>query len=359
MEHARRRSPPRRIPSQSRAPAPRSASLRPAPDALLSYNGTTWAPTTAPADDHGGRGDVHVVTSCTAVDHHRHASSCSTARPGPPTSLVRADPSARYPGPSRARPRILRSRASPELSRPGTGPAGPVKSVETRDFNSVSCASATSCVAVDTRGRRDNLERIDVGLAPHRGPLRLRTSRIGVLPVHHCPARRSTRAGTRSAFNGSTWSAPVLALRIGGRLVGVSCPDNLFCAAVDNQGGILTWNGATWSHADHRRPEAPLLVDLVHVLDLLHRVRRGRERVQVQRLDVVGTDCGPRSTPVGVPVLRLLDVLRRGPATGKHADGVRRHELEGRCRAGSPVTRSIGRVVRLALVVHGDGPVRI
>ncbi|MHB8263527.1 MAG: hypothetical protein ACYDGY_07255, partial [Acidimicrobiales bacterium] len=52
--------------------------------------------------------------------------------------------------------------------------------------------------------------------------------------------------GNAITWNGATWSSPQ-SVNEGYQLTSVSCTSASFCVAVDNGGNAITWNGATWS----------------------------------------------------------------------------------------------------------------
>ncbi len=52
--------------------------------------------------------------------------------------------------------------------------------------------------------------------------------------------------GNALTYNGASWAAPVQ-IDPGVVLTGVSCPSKLFCVAVDKAGNALTYNGTSWS----------------------------------------------------------------------------------------------------------------
>ena len=52
--------------------------------------------------------------------------------------------------------------------------------------------------------------------------------------------------GNAFTYNGSTWSSPK-SIDAGNTLESVSCPTASFCAAVDYSGNAFTYNGSTWS----------------------------------------------------------------------------------------------------------------
>ena len=121
--------------------------------------------------------------------------------------------------------------------------------VSDADLESVSCASVSFCVAVDTRGNAftysgsswSAAEDIDgqVGLDSVSCPL-----------ASFCVAVDG--AGSVLTYNGSSWSAPTY-IEEGTPLVSVSCPSASFCVAVDGIGNALTYDGGSWS--------APVVLD--------------------------------------------------------------------------------------------------
>jgi hypothetical protein len=52
--------------------------------------------------------------------------------------------------------------------------------------------------------------------------------------------------GQAITYNGSTWSSPAV-IDSGNQLNAVSCPSTTFCAAVDSAGNILGYNGTVWT----------------------------------------------------------------------------------------------------------------
>jgi hypothetical protein len=54
------------------------------------------------------------------------------------------------------------------------------------------------------------------------------------------------RDGNVLTYNGSSWSSPV-DIDAGNYLSSISCPTASFCAAVDESGNVLTYNGSSWS----------------------------------------------------------------------------------------------------------------
>ncbi|SDJ04586.1 D-mannose binding lectin [Frankineae bacterium MT45] len=85
------------------------------------------------------------------------------------------------------------------------------------NFNDLSCASASVCVGVDTKGSAET-----------------------------------------TTDNGETWSAPIPVDSNDGGLSAVSCGSTTFCVAVDFYGNAFTYNGTSWSSAQNIDAENPL-----------------------------------------------------------------------------------------------------
>ena len=195
------------------------------------------------------------------------------------------------------------------------------------DFNSVSCASATSCVAVNYNGQAATWNGVTWSTLRSIDPIA-----FAPLVSVSCPISSSTctaldSSGHTVRFNGATWTTPVLALEIGGRLLSVSCPTSTFCAAVDSQGGFVTWNGASWSKPttiDQKRlfasvscasPTFCIAFDAVGI------------RFHVQRLDVVRTDLRARPAPIRIRIVPVYDLLCRCALVRQVRHGVQRLDL--------------------------------
>jgi hypothetical protein len=142
---------------------------------------------------------------------------------------------------------------------------GPFADPRAGVLDSVSCPSASFCVAVDGNGNALTATRhpgwpggssMDWSTPVTIDPI------AGLLTSVSCPSASFCVAvdGTGYAFtwNGTSWSRPVWSAASpadphGGALTSVSCPTALFCAAVDGDGQALTWNGHAWT--------APQLID--------------------------------------------------------------------------------------------------
>jgi hypothetical protein len=163
---------------------------------------------------------------------------------------------------------------SPAPPRPHTSsPAG-----QLGEPDSVSCPSASFCMAVDARDSAtfvfDGSRWSSAGTVPGT---QTGMASVSCASASFCVAL--DRKGKAFTFNGSTWSAPVTAapdgLTMGEGGISwpvVSCPASDFCAAVDGSGGnVVTFDGRTWtvpltidSKAAHSR-NGPVLIFLMSV----------------------------------------------------------------------------------------------
>jgi hypothetical protein len=111
-------------------------------------------------------------------------------------------------------------------------------------LNAISCAASDRCMAVDNHGKAITWNGInwskplliDKGTAPVGRPVALHFAGGATSTM----ALASTHIGARSFQPLSTEGAPP-------SLVAVTCPESNFCAAVDNEGNALTWDGTQWS----------------------------------------------------------------------------------------------------------------
>jgi hypothetical protein len=78
----------------------------------------------------------------------------------------------------------------------------------------------------------------------HHGTLRVR-SWSSCAATNFCIAVDT--GGGVLTFNGSTWTAPDIIDPTYQHLWSVSCPSRTFCAAVDTSSNIFTFNGTTWT----------------------------------------------------------------------------------------------------------------
>ena len=107
----------------------------------------------------------------------------------------------------------------------------------------VSCFSTSFCVAVDFLG----------DVMTYDGASWSSPDRVSVGPVFQsisCPSASSCVALTFAsvfAYNGISWSSADALEPPEGALSYVSCPSPSFCAAVDSDGYAITYNGTSWS----------------------------------------------------------------------------------------------------------------
>ena len=111
-------------------------------------------------------------------------------------------------------------------------------------LTSVSCASATLCVAVDSSGNA-----IAWNGTTWSSPVNIDSS--NTLTSVSCAASTTfcvavDSSGNAIAWNGTTWSSPVN-IDSSNNLASVSCASATFCVAVDYAGNAVTWNGSSWT----------------------------------------------------------------------------------------------------------------
>jgi hypothetical protein len=127
-------------------------------------------------------------------------------------------------------------------------------SVDSAPVVSVSCPSASFCVAVDVNGNT-----VTFNGSSWSAPASI--DGTNVLSSVSCPSAAFCAAvdvnGNTVNYNGSSWSAPS-SIDSGHVLSSVSCPSSSFCVAVDSVGRAVTFNGSSWS--------APASIDGTNVL---------------------------------------------------------------------------------------------
>ena len=185
-------------------------------------------------------GRLRLVFACMTILLIGAAAGCTGSSPAPPG-----------PGPSSpvgGLPAAARSGAAP-----GWGaPVNLNDNREVEDPTSVSCPSATFCMAVLGSGYA----------ASYNGTTWSKPARLPSADAQpgsvSCPAASFCMAvdaqdSSAFRFNGSTWSsAPAISDPDSGGLPGmasVSCSSPSFCAAVDNGANAFTFNGTSWSPA--------------------------------------------------------------------------------------------------------------
>jgi len=117
-------------------------------------------------------------------------------------------------------------------------------------FDSVSCRSATFCVAM-TSGHAVTYNGHSWSKAQKVGPEA--TYKISCPTTSFCAAVGASgmpgKPSTVATYNGHSWSSTQVSTTgtLDDRLMGVSCASSTFCVAVNLDGQILTFNGAKWA----------------------------------------------------------------------------------------------------------------
>jgi hypothetical protein len=135
------------------------------------------------------------------------------------------------------------------------------------EAESVSCTSATHCVAVaDDTGHSESVT--GSGALTYNGSSWSAATAIdneSLLYSVSCASASFCAAvgggpeelANALIYNGSSWSAPHTVDSRGVTVTSVSCPSVSFCAAVDWNGDALTYNGHSWSAPVHVASAAP------------------------------------------------------------------------------------------------------
>ncbi|HLI00288.1 MAG TPA: right-handed parallel beta-helix repeat-containing protein [Acidimicrobiales bacterium] len=229
----------------------------------LRFDGTTWTAPTPVDPDGGGLAAVSCgsATSCVAVDtsdsednqpgHNGNAVIFNGSSWSAPTSV---DP---YGGGfyslSCATPTFClaldtEGGASQFDGQTWSGAGSPLPASspnpQQEGFYAVSCVSATFCAAVGRTGRAVIYDGSDWSAGVSVDPSdRLRA--LSCPTTTFCAA--ADTAGDVLTFNGTAWSAPQSADPDGGGITGLSCPTTQWCVAVDAIGDSLTFDGRGWS----------------------------------------------------------------------------------------------------------------
>ena len=128
----------------------------------------------------------------------------------------------------------------------------------------LAAAAAPSTAFAATAHAAGHNHRVDARLSapgPHSGSTAaggltwaspvMASPKIGGLSAISCPSASFCAAVDNSGYvvtyNGTSWSAPTSIDPNGFGLSSVSCPSASFCAAVDSAGNALTYNGTSWS----------------------------------------------------------------------------------------------------------------
>ncbi len=135
---------------------------------------------------------------------------------------------------------------------PAATPPGPDH--QSGNFRSVSCPTATFCMAVDEFGNNAlqwNGTSWSAPVTIDPSGDRVELTSVSCPTVSFCVAVDSL--GRALTWNGRWWSGPLPIDPRGAGMESVSCPSTSYCVAVDGNGNALTWNGRSWS--------APVLID--------------------------------------------------------------------------------------------------
>jgi hypothetical protein len=125
-------------------------------------------------------------------------------------------------------------------------------------LNSISCASATFCVAVDGDGdgvgnalTYNGHHWSTVSIDPHGGGI----NSVSCISSHFCAAVDAK--GDALTYKGGKWSAP---MKIDPAATGgtneVSCASASFCVAFETNGDALTYNGRKWTAPNNINPNS-------------------------------------------------------------------------------------------------------
>jgi len=134
---------------------------------------------------------------------------------------------------------------------PGAGPGyGPDH--QSGNFRSVSCPTASFCMAVDESGNnalRWNGTSWSRPVTIDPGGFKVELTSVSCASGQFCVAVDTL--GRVLMWNGWRWSSPQAVDSRGAGLESVSCPSDQFCVAVDGNGNRIQWNGRYWSGPAH------------------------------------------------------------------------------------------------------------
>lgn len=131
---------------------------------------------------------------------------------------------------------------APSAARASASWSAPV-AVDTAPLLSISCPSASFCVAADARG---DAVVYDGGVwsAPTEVDGSNQLDSVSCPTASFCVAVDGD--GNAVTFDGTAWSVPI-DVDPGNSLSSVSCPSASFCVAVDTSGSALSYAGGAWS----------------------------------------------------------------------------------------------------------------
>jgi hypothetical protein len=132
--------------------------------------------------------------------------------------------------------------------------AGPSVDPQSGNLRSISCPTTTFCMAVDDYGNNALMWNGTAWTAPvsiDPGGATVEFTSVSCGSASSCVAVDTS--GNALTWNGASWSAPVSVDPGGAGLRSVSCPSSSFCVAVDGDGNAVTWRGTSWT--------APTVID--------------------------------------------------------------------------------------------------
>ena len=141
----------------------------------------------------------------------------------------------------------------------GTGWSGPAVLDPPGGLNSVSCPTATFCVAPTTGGY---VTFDGTSWTRHEVPSWLTAGPVSCPAINFCAS--VDVYGEASTFDGSSWTAPTQ-IPLAGGVTDVSCASAQFCVAVDDVGRAFTFDGAHWSAPANIEPVDALIGYLLSV----------------------------------------------------------------------------------------------
>jgi hypothetical protein len=122
--------------------------------------------------------------------------------------------------------------------------------IDTTNYvDAVSCTSSTFCEAVDNGGNYLTFNGTTWTTPAHFDATTAFPDAVSCAPGSSTFCVAVDADGNAFTFNGTTWSAAD-PIDSGDGLDSVSCPTSSFCVAVDTAGNALTYNGTNWSKTD-------------------------------------------------------------------------------------------------------------
>jgi len=113
------------------------------------------------------------------------------------------------------------------------------------EVTSISCATPAFCAAVDTLGRAVTWNGWRWSTAREVDPHGSGLESVSCPTASFCEAVDGSGQGL--TWNGRSWTQPVPIDDTGTGIQSVSCASASFCAAADWGGSVVTWNGTHWS----------------------------------------------------------------------------------------------------------------